>query len=467
MPFTKIEAKDYDGKGVTGLPDIPRLDTLDMQKKFDELATDIIIPKFNQLIDALAKSDAASLIGATAPSGITAENNIQSILAAIAVICIAANNKKHSHANKLILDNISQDSVSSWDAVVTLLSGINGVINSVVSDETKLVTGKAVSDYVQQMGGGDMVRAVYDKNADGIVDDSEKLGGNLPSYFQGVSDAALKTAAKTIVGAINELFDRTPEVLDTLEEIDANTLPGLPAGSLAVKELNGNFAYDENGDLVGYYKKSEGADTVYPFSSGVKGLEVFSVTATRFTSVGTKTLTVDVPAGESLIVATVSSYDEGKDIPTCDDLEVAYLYGVKFSNEYSIAVFLCNKETSGSVTITETSTKGYNVTGAVVLYVTDRAEPSTETRSYFGFLYGGPQSRAYFAIGNATKADITVTNGQPIMVTNEVNDNSGYDGTKIATGTGTTQTVDLSAYKDSYSYLGVGGIGGAYTVTLY
>lgn len=469
MPFTKIEAKDYDGKGVTGLPDIPRLDTLDMQKKFDELAKDVAIPKHNVLVDELSGETAADNLGIA--DDIADFSNptkkIKPLLLTFAKKIKENSNDRHTHKNKTVLDSITDTAITAWNKVSKLFTNIDGVEDVVSGRTSKIPSSFAISQYVQHMGGGDMVQSIYDRNGNGIVDDSEKFGGHLPSYFQGVSDAALKTAAKTIVGAINELFDRTPEALDTLEEIDANTLPGLPAGSLAVKELNGNFAYDENGDLVGYYKKSEGADTVYPFSPGVKGLEVFGVTATRFTSVGTNTLTVDVPAGESLIVATVSSYDEGKDIPTCDDLEVAYLYGVKFSNEYSIAVFLCNKETSGSVTITEHSTKGYNVTGAVVLYVTDRAEPSTETRSYFGFLYGGPQSRAYFAIGNATKADITVTNGQPIMVTNEVNDNSGYNGTKIATGTGTTQTVDLSAYKDSYSYLGVGGIGGAYTVTLY
>lgn len=39
-------------------------------------------------------------------------------------------------------------------------------------------------------------------------------------------------------------------VLDTLEEIEANTDPGKPAGALAVKELNQNIGSDENGMTV-------------------------------------------------------------------------------------------------------------------------------------------------------------------------------------------------------------------------
>lgn len=51
--FTKITSNDTLGKGVTGLPDAPGLASGDMQKKFDELSKDVIIPKFNQLVDEL------------------------------------------------------------------------------------------------------------------------------------------------------------------------------------------------------------------------------------------------------------------------------------------------------------------------------------------------------------------------------------------------------------------------------
>ena len=37
-------------------------------------------------------------------------------------------------------------------------------------------------------GAGDMKKSVYDTNADGVVDDSEKLGGQLPSYYAKAND---------------------------------------------------------------------------------------------------------------------------------------------------------------------------------------------------------------------------------------------------------------------------------------
>ena len=53
MGFAKITAADTINKGVSGLPDSPELSTADMQAKFDELTKDVIIPKFNNLVDEL------------------------------------------------------------------------------------------------------------------------------------------------------------------------------------------------------------------------------------------------------------------------------------------------------------------------------------------------------------------------------------------------------------------------------
>ena len=44
-------------------------------------------------------------------------------------------------------------------------------------------TKKYVDDTVSAAGGGDMMKTVYDQNGDGIVDNAEKLGGQLPSYY--------------------------------------------------------------------------------------------------------------------------------------------------------------------------------------------------------------------------------------------------------------------------------------------
>lgn len=90
MSFTRILSSDTKNKGVIGLPDTPGLSTEDMQKKFDEIALDVIIPKLNVLIGELESAAAAASLGASVPDGITAEKNIQSILAAIAVLASEA-----------------------------------------------------------------------------------------------------------------------------------------------------------------------------------------------------------------------------------------------------------------------------------------------------------------------------------------------------------------------------------------
>lgn len=90
MSFTRILSSDTKNKGVIGLPDTPGLSTEDMQKKFDEIALTVIIPKLNALMGELESAAAAVSLGASVPDGITAEENIQSILAAIAVLASEA-----------------------------------------------------------------------------------------------------------------------------------------------------------------------------------------------------------------------------------------------------------------------------------------------------------------------------------------------------------------------------------------
>lgn len=58
------------------------------------------------------------------------------------------------------------------------------------------------------------------------------------------------------------------KVLNTTEEIDANTDSSMLAGALALKEVNSSFAYDDNG-IYGYRRKVNGADAVYPFITKV------------------------------------------------------------------------------------------------------------------------------------------------------------------------------------------------------
>jgi hypothetical protein len=55
VKFENITTEDLFGKGVTGLPDTPGLSTQEMQAKFDELVKDVMVPKFNALVEELKK----------------------------------------------------------------------------------------------------------------------------------------------------------------------------------------------------------------------------------------------------------------------------------------------------------------------------------------------------------------------------------------------------------------------------
>ncbi len=104
-------------------------------------------------------------------------------------------------------------------------------------------------------------------------DIKNQLAGDVAANLQlqiGTLDA-LKTKNKSnLVAAINEVNEKDIDVLDTREEIQANTTPGKVAGALPVKELYSSlgglsFAQDANGKW-GY---KVGADAVIPFKKGI------------------------------------------------------------------------------------------------------------------------------------------------------------------------------------------------------
>jgi len=104
-----------------------------------------------------------------------------------------ANSKKHTHSNKSILDIITQVLIDSWNSAVEHIS--DGIRHITIAERNKW-NGKAeisdiptkvgqlqndknyvTSDELGDAGYGDMTKGIYDKNNNGIVDDSERLNG--------------------------------------------------------------------------------------------------------------------------------------------------------------------------------------------------------------------------------------------------------------------------------------------------
>ena len=121
MAFTKITDGDLKDKGVIGLPDTPGLSTSEMQAKFEQITREVIVPKFNQLVDELLDPSAASQIGAKGKNR-TVQGHIE--------------NLENPH-------EVTAEQVGAY---------------------TKDQTEKAISDRISQIGSADMTQATYDPN---------------------------------------------------------------------------------------------------------------------------------------------------------------------------------------------------------------------------------------------------------------------------------------------------------------
>ena len=88
-------------------------------------------------------------------------------------------------------------------------------------------TKKYVDDLASNKGGGDMLKSAYDANKDGVVNDSDKLGGQLPSYYAQASDLTNKVDKVSGKGlSTNDFTDSYKTKLDNLDTNISETLAG-------------------------------------------------------------------------------------------------------------------------------------------------------------------------------------------------------------------------------------------------
>ena len=147
MAFKKITDEDRAGKGNVGQPDTPGLTTAEMQEQMDSLPN-LAIDKFNELIDALNDTKAATSMGAEVPTGITAQNNVQSILNAMVLNLSLNTANRHTHANKSALDSITQEALDDYNRLSILLTSILSLETAITDNDAALPTSGAVVDYV-------------------------------------------------------------------------------------------------------------------------------------------------------------------------------------------------------------------------------------------------------------------------------------------------------------------------------
>ena len=93
----------------------------------------------------------------------------------------SAVSSKHSHSNESVLDGITSTLISTWDSVSSKLPLAGGTLTGFLTlhaaptDNMHAVTKKYVDDKMAASGSGDMTKAVYDTNEDGVVDKAEAV----------------------------------------------------------------------------------------------------------------------------------------------------------------------------------------------------------------------------------------------------------------------------------------------------
>lgn len=161
MAFTKITDEQRLGKGNVGQPDTPLLTTTEMQEQMDSLPN-LAIDGFNRLIDELSSTSAAQNIGMVTPPNVTAAPNVGAIINAMAVILTACNINKHIHANKILLDALTEEDVDNLHQFAETFSDIANVQHYLENDDTAIPTSAAVAYFVEHFNYKTAIRdAVY------------------------------------------------------------------------------------------------------------------------------------------------------------------------------------------------------------------------------------------------------------------------------------------------------------------
>lgn len=79
---------------------------------------------------------------------------------------------------------------------------VDGLTSTSGTDALSAKQGKTLNDKITSVSNvanskGDMLKSTYDTTGTGVVDDSEKLGGQLPSYYAKTTDIPTKTSQLT------------------------------------------------------------------------------------------------------------------------------------------------------------------------------------------------------------------------------------------------------------------------------
>ena len=110
---------------------------------------------------------------------------------------------------------------------------------------------------------------------------------------------------------------------------------------------------------------SRADDSFIPFSTGIT--TVYSSNYNHFTSAGNHNINVNVPAGISYIITTVSSYDSsGTGIPYIENQTL--IHKELLSHEFAFAVYKIDSTLREKITVYQKDTWGHCLLGAICIF---------------------------------------------------------------------------------------------------
>ena len=214
MSFTKLTE---DVENVSKLDDKPTLTASDLKAVFDKGCKDIKIA-INNLIDELHSKTASSSLGANDIEGNL--TNIQELFTDLFTNKITKNADVISSTKcKITYDSkglVTNGEDLTLDDLPTTVLDDSKIISEITpeSRENRLPNEKAINNLIINAGAGDMVKAVYDTNDSGVVDNSEKLNGYNDEYFAKTNEIISKNILSDFTPT-NDLHPVNKKYVDT------------------------------------------------------------------------------------------------------------------------------------------------------------------------------------------------------------------------------------------------------------
>lgn len=116
----------------------------------------------------------------------------------------------------------------------------------IVSDN--MLDVKTVADNIDEIIGGDMQKSVYDTNNNGIVDDSEKLGGKTPDQYA----SSVHGHAPSDISGLDSAISSNPDVSTNTELRHWHQNKSII--DLLINSGDGTKAFADNGQYVAFLK---------------------------------------------------------------------------------------------------------------------------------------------------------------------------------------------------------------------